>query len=297
MSDLLVFEYQPTDENDRPIGAKQVFKYTDTDNLRDQLVQSNLHLVRKLRQVTKENRLSVFQQEKPAEAAPMTDEDVRTSLFALRAERAAENFVRLTPEYYKCQENVESIFSWIVKNGLSPIETESYMLAFEDLSKDDLLVLGPAAPKPIPVPVVAPVAITAPLEEVTLEEPVNIPQIDRVVETIPGYAPEPPKSEQRATPGAGGLNRNVADAGGYKPSSVSSDVTYTLYQKSYNDKNELIVTGQTVLYGKQALDAMPQEEYKRRLTKEPGFAAKVDKIEKEATEVKLAARRAAMGRF
>lgn len=295
MSDLLVFEYQPTDENDRPIGAKQVFKYTDADNLREQLVQSNLHLVRKLRQVTKENRLSVFKQETPAEAAPMTDEDVRTSLFALRAERAAENFIRLTPEYYKCQENVESIFSWIVKNGLSPIETESYMLAFEDLSKDDLLVLGPAAPKPIAVPVVEPVHIPAPIEEqVTLEE---IPQPERVIETIPGYVPEPPKPEQRPTPGAGGLNRNVADAGGYKPSSVSSDVTYTLYQKSYNDKNELIVSGQTILYGKQALDAMPQEEYKRRLIKEPGFAAKVDKIEKEATEAKLAARRAAMGRF
>lgn len=292
MSELQVYNYQPVDENDFPIGAKQVFKYKDHDDLVAQITQANIHLLRKLRQVTKENRLSNLSQT-PPEMPTMTDDDVRSSLFALRAERTAENFIRLTPEYYKCQENTDSIFAWIEKNNLSPIDTKSYQLAYEDLSADSLLILGPQIPKPA-------VSITPVVPVEAVPEPV-LPQIERVIETIPGYNPEPIKSpapEPRAVPGVGGLNRGIADGGGdYRPSTTASEISYQLINQKYNEKNELITVGSKTLYGTQALAAMPTEEYKRRLIKEPGFAAKVDKVEKEAKETQLAARRAALGRL
>ena len=45
----LRYEYQPTDEHGRPLGGKQVIKYTTPDELASKLVGQNTQLVRRLR--------------------------------------------------------------------------------------------------------------------------------------------------------------------------------------------------------------------------------------------------------
>jgi hypothetical protein len=55
----LRYEYQPTDEQGRPIGGKQVIKYTTPDDLAAKFAEQNTLLVRKLRDETKKNRLGI----------------------------------------------------------------------------------------------------------------------------------------------------------------------------------------------------------------------------------------------
>ena len=64
------YEYQPTDEDGRPIGAKQVIKYTTTEELTFKLQEQNTLLIRKLRSETKKNRLGIQDAEVIDEAAP-----------------------------------------------------------------------------------------------------------------------------------------------------------------------------------------------------------------------------------
>ncbi len=53
------YEYQPTDELNRPIGGKQVIKYKTTDELREKLTEQNVLLQRKLREVTRKQKLGI----------------------------------------------------------------------------------------------------------------------------------------------------------------------------------------------------------------------------------------------
>src|SRR4051812_11783532 len=55
--------YQPTDDSGRPIGGKQVIKYTTNDELVKELEKRNILLIRKLRQETKKNRLGISEDE------------------------------------------------------------------------------------------------------------------------------------------------------------------------------------------------------------------------------------------
>lgn len=66
----LTYEYQPLDEHNRPMGGKQVIKYHTPDELAQKLTEQNTLLIRKLRQVTRENRLGTPATENiPSEAA------------------------------------------------------------------------------------------------------------------------------------------------------------------------------------------------------------------------------------
>lgn len=55
----LRYEYQPTDEQGRPLGGKQVILYRTPDELAQKLSAQNTELIRKLRSVTKEHRLGI----------------------------------------------------------------------------------------------------------------------------------------------------------------------------------------------------------------------------------------------
>src|ERR1039458_6123019 len=65
----LTYEYQPMDEYNRPMGGKQVIKYQTPDELAQKLSEQNTLLIRKLRQVTRENRLGTPAATIPADAA------------------------------------------------------------------------------------------------------------------------------------------------------------------------------------------------------------------------------------
>lgn len=55
----LRYEYQPRDAAGRPMGGKQVIIYKTPEELTDKLTKQNEELVRKLREVTREQRLGV----------------------------------------------------------------------------------------------------------------------------------------------------------------------------------------------------------------------------------------------
>jgi hypothetical protein len=57
----LRYTYQPTDEEGRPIGGKQVIKYKTPDELADKLADQNTQLIRKLRSETRKNRLGIIE--------------------------------------------------------------------------------------------------------------------------------------------------------------------------------------------------------------------------------------------
>jgi hypothetical protein len=51
------YEYQPADENGRPMGGRQVIVYKTMDELRDKLVKQNELILRQLRKVSREKEL------------------------------------------------------------------------------------------------------------------------------------------------------------------------------------------------------------------------------------------------
>lgn len=61
----LRYEYQPTDEQGRPLGGKQVIKYRTPDELATKLANQNIELVRKLREVTRQQRLGINDEKLP----------------------------------------------------------------------------------------------------------------------------------------------------------------------------------------------------------------------------------------
>ncbi|SRR6266496_273893 len=67
------YTYQPKDKQGRPIGGVQVIVYTTEDELRDKLVNQNVELVQKLREVTRENRLGTPKEDIPADAERFTN--------------------------------------------------------------------------------------------------------------------------------------------------------------------------------------------------------------------------------
>lgn len=63
------YEYQPTDEQGRALGGKQVIVYTTEQELVEKMTKNSIELIRKLRSVTRDNRLGKFTAETmPAEA-------------------------------------------------------------------------------------------------------------------------------------------------------------------------------------------------------------------------------------
>ena len=55
----LRYEYQPTDEHGRPLGGMQVIKYKTPDELATKLAGQNTELLRKLREVTRKQKLGI----------------------------------------------------------------------------------------------------------------------------------------------------------------------------------------------------------------------------------------------
>ena len=299
MSEQLIektYTYQPTDEEGRPIGGKQVIKYTTQDELVDKLRTQNTLLIRKLRQETKKGRLGIGEDEvvpknaqrfsdplefNPRELTqderydisrrlldPTTSAEAASALveaqlgaplsqigrtmqtiqqdnISLRAKVEANAFVAENPDYYKCQENFEALASWIVRYNLAPVK-DNFQKAYDTLKAQGILIEGAALP-PEPVAPVEPVVV--PVEPVVVE-PVPVVPVVRIPT---------------------GLTREEASDSGVLVK-TGSDITY-----------ELTVGGQKrVLTGLAAINAMPGEEYKRRLLTDREFGKKVEKLETEA---------------
>jgi hypothetical protein len=299
--ELLRYEYQPTDEQGRPLGAKQVIKYTNPDELASKLTEQNTLLIRKLRQETRKNRLGIMDAETISDEAPRFEEPVSFAPRVLspderlaisrdlldpekfdeasdklfeakmgakpellgrtiaelqedriraRAKTECDAFVGDNPDYVKCQENFEAITGWMVRYGLAPVKT-NFQKAYDKLRYEGVLIENyaepqPDEPQPIPAPAPAPVA------------PAPAP-----------VAPAPAPVKRIPT----GLSRNDADdTGTSRP--VGDEIMY-----------EVVVGGKKrVFTGLAAINAMPADEYKRRVMSDPSFAKAEAQLYKEMSE-------------
>ena len=312
MSEILELEekeyrYQPTDEENRPIGGIQVIKYKTHEELAEKLREQNVLLIRKLRQETKKVRLGIVESEEMAEGTqtfrgftkfePRTlSDDERYTLaqqlqdpatafqavntiveaqvgapldglgthintleqdnLSLRAKVEANAFVADNPDYYKCQENFEAITSWMVRYNLTPIKA-NYQKAYDTLKAGNLLILGPGI-----VNKVEPVA-----EIVTEVVPIS---------EVPPQVQEPPVQQQYPRVATGLNNDNSSSIGPVGPS--GSDIVYEVPGPNGTKRT---------LTGLAAIQAMPGEEYKRRLITDKEFGKKVDRLEAEARKPRV----------
>lgn len=322
----LLFEYQPTDGDGRPLGGKQVIKYTDPAELPFKLVEQNTLLLRKLREETRKNRLGISEQDTIAEDAPRFQQpvefkprelsnedraqlsrdildpenfdkavatvfeastgisaaDLRSTLTTLqmdalnsKAQREVDKFITRNPEYIKCPENSEAITNWMSRYDLAPV-AENFQKGYETLKAAGVLVtsLDIIPQSTYTPPVAAPVVEPIVEEEIPARE--EIPVENQVVPVTPPVEEKPVVSRVPIA-----LNRTNSSDGGGAPRSVADEIVYEFIQKDGQGRQ---VGDKRIFKGQAAINAMPSEEYKRRLLHEKGFAAKVEKLNQEAVK-------------
>lgn len=207
----------------------------------------------------------------------------------LKAIREVEVFQAKNPEYIVCDENAKAIVNWLLRYDLA-LTAANFQTAYNTLKEAGLLITSTEkVTNAVYTPPPAPVALedTAALPDgVRTPLPVDdeLPDPIVLVEEHPALleqsTPPPIKVVSRVPLS---LNRESSSGDAATPASSASDSFV------YEHVNK--VTGQKTVYtGQKALDALPSDEYRRRLNT-PGFSKLVAKIEAE-TAAKNAARRA-----
>jgi hypothetical protein len=288
-----IYRYQPVDENSHPIGGAQVIKYRTPDELTEKLVEQNTLLIRKLRKETRKNQLGIVEEEMPADAERFSDpiefkprdltdderfdisrrlldpttavsatealfeaamgaplsvlgstlQTIQRDNIALRAKTEADSFVSDNPEYYGCNDNLEAITAWMLKRNLAPVKA-NFQKAYDTLTALNVLTRAPQGTAEDIVPI----------QEIAEVAPVAVAQAP-VAESVVARMP------------SGFTRENTSDAG--TPVPPGSDIVY-----------EVLIGGQKKVFtGLAAVNAMPSDEYKRRLYRDKEFASKIDKLE------------------
>ena len=301
------YRYQPVDEHQRPLGGEQVILYNTQDELVEKLQAQNVELIRKLRSVSRDNRLGRTQKdeiapeieriqplvnfvEKPLSpedrftisqqlADPEQFESARDKLFEsaigvkpadlrdtlnrtqlqteqLVARQNCQEWMYEHPEVYQCQENVNTVVDYMVKNGLKPT-VKNFEFAQLQMQEAGLLLSSPIVREaPVPEPV-TPTPVALVVEAPKLQEPVQEPI--RISEPPVSQA-EPsatviPTVEKRQSQIPSGLNNRIS-------SSMGNDATPSVIEKlTYAD-----------------IEKMPSGVYKKNLMN-PAFAKHVNELE------------------
>lgn len=194
----------------------------------------------------------------------------------LKAIREVEVFQSKNPEYVVCDYNAQAIVNWLIRNELA-LTAANFQTAYNTLKSDGLLITSlEKVQNPTYVPPTP--AVIAPDEEplpdgVRIELPLEETPIT-IVEDHPALHDQtPPPAPKPVSRVPVSLNRSSSSGDATPaPQSVGSQLVYKFVHPV--TKQETVYTGQA------ALDAMPSEEYKRRLST-PGFRTLSEKIEAE----------------
>ena len=308
----LRYVYQPKDEEGRPLGAKQVIKYKTSEELADKLAEQNTLLVRKLRSVTRQNRLGTAEADEiPAESAKfaepisfkpvaLTDEQrIQISRDLLDPEKFDEASDALVTAKFGVQpEKIIKTLAEVQGTNiriLAKIESDAFVAANPDYVKcngnfeaiTSWMVRYDLAPtrenfqlaydtlKKAGVLVVS--YADVPEDERPVQvSPVAPVQVSPVVELVAQAAPAPViEQAPDLTPGAGHIPTgfNRENSDSSAPIKPSDDeVVY-----------EVFVRGEKKLYkGLAAINAMPSEVYRRWIMSDPKNVALEARLEQEA---------------
>lgn len=286
------YTYQPKDEDGRPIGAPQVIKYHTQDELADKLSEQNTLLIRKLREETRKNRLGILDKDDIAEDAPRFEEIVEFNPRQLTNDELYELSRDLIDPEKAFDAQSKVIESTI---GASPAKIGSTIRQLQEdnlrlKAKIEAEAFAAATPEYYACPQnsetiigwmlrynLAPVKANftrafealnrqgvlvmksefTPSNEPVIEVPVVEKPAERPAEFIPGI-------------GSGLSREDASDIGNVQ--SVGDEIVY-----------DAVINGKIVrMTGRDAINAMPAEEYGRRFRRDPNFAKKVDKLEAQA---------------
>lgn len=302
----LTHRYQPTDEEGRVMGGEQVLKYRTTEELIGKIQEQNILLTRKLREVTRKNRLGIIDTETLPEDAKR-----HPKLIELKPrELTPEDRVKLSRDILdpdRFDEAQDEIFA--SRFGVKPTEfRESYQDMQERLSiiQGQQEVAGFMTANPgyyacdhnrntivnwLAKNNLALVRDNFQLAYDTLREfmvtpaPLPVPAIPAAVVADLGEppdstdintpeplatAPTPPVAPKRVATGI-----TKSQASNAAPAKIlGSDITYEVTDPYSKVKRTYT--------GLAAVDAMNADEYKKRVNNDPTFLARVDRMEKEA---------------
>lgn len=303
----LIYTYQPKDEQDRPIGGKQVIKYRTPEELADKLRDQSILLIRKLRSETKKNRLGISESEEIPEDSPRFSNPISFTPRQLNAEERVkasrdlldpDNFESATEMLFEAAMGAkpkdvaatitglqQDLINLKAKSEAEAFSAENpdyvrcaentqailnWMLRY-DLAptKGNFQKAHDALLKDDLLIMNAKIEAPAPVVA-----PVVIPApVEQTVEPI-AEPVAPTKFAPAAIP-SGMHNGNSSEAVPVARS-AGDDITY-----------EETTNGKRILYkGQQAINRMPSDEFKRRVNNEPGFAKKVDKLEEELAKAR-----------
>lgn len=286
--------YQPTDETGRPLGGKQVIKYTNPDELAEKLRDQNVLLIRKLREETRKNRLGITDEtEAPSEAQRIEDPVIFQKRNLTVDERVKLSRDLLDPERFEDAAN--TLFEATVgarpdalRNTISRLEEDNlkikakieadafvssnpnYVRCQENLSailtwmgRYNLAPVRENFQKAYDTLRQAGVMVEN-LQETTPPPVEPVVEPTPVVETV--VEPPPPPRIPAAIP-TGFTRNDASDTGTVR--TAGDDIIY-----------ELPLPGgqKRVLRGLAAINAMPGDVYARYL-RDPNFVRKVEQLE------------------
>jgi hypothetical protein len=279
--------YQPTDSEGRPIGGKQVIKYTTQEELVSKLQEQNVLLIRKLREQTKKVRLGIEEKEElpddavrfsgPVEFAPreLTEEEryelARKIADPVTSAQATQELVEasLGAPLSKIGDTLKSIQqdnlalrakieanAFIADNPDYYKCAENYEAICSWILRYDLAPVKANFQKAYE---------TLRGQGLLIEGPAPVTQVTPVtVEPVVEHTVETPEVVQSRIPT--GITREMASDSGTAVK-TGEEITYNLNGVNYT--------------GLAAIKVMPADEYKRRLLADKNFAKLVDKLESE----------------
>lgn len=208
----------------------------------------------------------------------------------LKALREVEIFQQQNPDYIVCDENARTLVNWIVRYNLAPVAS-NFQRAYDTLKAAGVLVTSldkVENPQYVP-PVVESLETEIPdgerieIPEGEIEPIVVVEQVVTPEEEHPALRREEPPTPPKPSRVPLGLSRSSSIEGGAPVTApVGSELTYEIKDPQ---SGRVLQT----LTGQKALDAMPSDEYKRRI-RQPGFVTLVNKIEAETQRKRAAAR-------
>ena len=308
----LRYEYQPTDEQGRPMGGVQVIKYTTPDELPAKFAESQTLLLRKLRQETKKNRLGITDETPiegtryaaPLEFAPRTlsNEDrfkisrnlqdpekfeeardlLMESTFGVKPSVLVSTIQGLQADnvQMKAQREAEAFVADTPDYVKCP---ENFEALTNWMVRYDLAPVRDNFRKAFDTLKAAGVLVES--NDVYSTPSVTTPSSEVEPGQVVLDPPTPPLEAKEETPVVyapahipTGLNSRNSSAEAPRSNAPGSDIVYEVVDAAGK---------KTIYTGTKAVEMMPSDELRRR-AKDPAFNKKLEKLEAEAT-----ARRAA----